>query len=436
MSRLHYVSAFVIVTGILFTVTTLADKPPLDKRVGGLLVSDQSLDGIYLTRDLNGDGDADDPDEVSEYFRMEPNSIPPGVTTLFQSENGPVFFADPEMDGVFRLQDLNHDCDAMDPNEFTPWFTSANAGGLQITVPGGVWEDADGAVYILNAGSVATPVDAIYRTVDLNGDGDAEDVDEGTVWMDIQTLVTDSAAFELVFMKDAAYWADSMGGGSDAIMRAEDLNGDGQIGTGEFNIFVDEASGFGIGIFSALATDGNSLYVIDLSGSPQTLFRLTDLNDSGTIDDSSEVEEVWDEACVPAGFDMSATFSMAIGPHKELAVTSNGTDTGNRDNIFRLVDLDGDGLYTSEGETIIWAQGNGEDTFVERARAVEYILAALGDVDGNGHVDLSDLASLLATYGLSDGDENYNPAADFDNDDTITLSDLAALLARYGHTCP
>lgn len=56
-----------------------------------------------------------------------------------------------------------------------------------------------------------------------------------------------------------------------------------------------------------------------------------------------------------------------------------------------------------------------------------------GDVDGDGDVDLTDLAELLATYGLCAGDAGYNDAADFVDDDCINLSDLAVLLANYGY---
>ncbi len=55
-----------------------------------------------------------------------------------------------------------------------------------------------------------------------------------------------------------------------------------------------------------------------------------------------------------------------------------------------------------------------------------------GDIDGDGDTDLSDLAELLAAYGTSVGDPNYNPDADFDSDGTVDLADLAVLLADYG----
>ncbi len=55
-----------------------------------------------------------------------------------------------------------------------------------------------------------------------------------------------------------------------------------------------------------------------------------------------------------------------------------------------------------------------------------------GDVDGDGDVDLEDLAALLAAYGTCLGDPTYNPDADLDGDDCVDLEDLAILLANYG----
>lgn len=58
--------------------------------------------------------------------------------------------------------------------------------------------------------------------------------------------------------------------------------------------------------------------------------------------------------------------------------------------------------------------------------------ATLGDADGDGDVDLSDLALLLSTFGLCGGDPGFLAAADFDASGCVELSDLATLLAGFG----
>jgi len=60
------------------------------------------------------------------------------------------------------------------------------------------------------------------------------------------------------------------------------------------------------------------------------------------------------------------------------------------------------------------------------------VLPVLGDLDGDGDVDLSDLATLLGAYGTCEGDPTYDPDADLDGSGCIDLADLAALLGNYG----
>jgi hypothetical protein len=60
-------------------------------------------------------------------------------------------------------------------------------------------------------------------------------------------------------------------------------------------------------------------------------------------------------------------------------------------------------------------------------------VSCLGDLNGDGRIDLSDLAQLLANYGMTSG-ATYEDG-DLDGDGDVDLADLAALLAHYGEDC-
>jgi hypothetical protein len=55
-----------------------------------------------------------------------------------------------------------------------------------------------------------------------------------------------------------------------------------------------------------------------------------------------------------------------------------------------------------------------------------------GDVNGDGAVDLTDLAMLLGAFGSCAGDPGFVSGADFDDSGCIDLADLSVLLGNFG----
>ncbi len=270
---------------------------------------------------------------------------------------------------------MNGDGDANDDGEARLWFSSANAGGLPFVTPNGVAEGADGALYLVNAGVIAGPVDdVVYRTVDLNGDGDANDAGEATVWLDLQTLDAKSSAFDINFAGDVAYVSDTNGTGPDTIYRIEDLDGDGVIEAGEAKVFISDSNAFGVQLDLTHAVQGDSVLTLELTagaGGLAHVYRLTDLNGSGDIDQAAEAVEVWNTGLLPAGFEYSVGFSIAAAENGDVAVTSNG-GAANQRNVVRLSDLNGDGDYLDAGETILAASNALDAEFGLRPRALAF----------------------------------------------------------------
>ena len=62
-----------------------------------------------------------------------------------------------------------------------------------------------------------------------------------------------------------------------------------------------------------------------------------------------------------------------------------------------------------------------------------YEFQCIGDIDGDGDVDIADLAQLLGSYNETSG-MTYNDG-DLDGDGDVDIVDLAELLGAYGDTC-
>ena len=365
-----------------------------------IVLGEQDSEAIYLLRDLNGDGDIKDAGERITYFddRNQSGLTRPitSVLDMFQTSKGLVYAGDNATDSVYQLRDRNGDGDANDTGEAKVWFSgTGNAEGFMLPTPNGLAEDAKGNVYVVNAGTASLPNDVIYKTTDLNKDGDANDAGEAKVWLDLKTINPSSSAFEINFSGSVAYVSDTTGADPDTIYRIVDKDKSGDIQSDEVNVFISDANPYGANPDFAFDVIGNKVYSFEFSaGGANRLFEYVDRNGSGTIDDAGEVREVWSAGLLPAGYTASAGPGMEASSDGTIYLTLNGAQAS-QDNLVRLIDVNGDGDFKDDGETVVLASRLDGDDWLSRPRPVET------------YNSLGKTTNLVEDQG-SRGDDNYD----------------------------
>lgn len=304
--------------------------------LSSFLVSDRTRDEIQLATDLNGDGNTNDAGEVKTFFGASSASslaAPAGnVFALGQTASGAVYAGDGGTDTVYRLQDRNRNGTADDAGEASVWFSgAANAAGYRLNTPNGIAEGPDGAIYVVKADTAGSPTgDWVYRTADLNGDGDANDAGEATRWLDLKALNAASSPFEIRFDGDAAYVIDSAGATPNTISRVRDHDGSGGIEGPEVSLFATDATTAAVFDFARDVGPGSAWTWQWLPANGlSSVFRLTDLDGSGTID-PSDTFEVWNTSPLDPMVTFLAGFGLALNEATgDILILSNaGADTG------------------------------------------------------------------------------------------------------------
>ncbi len=283
-------------------------------------VGDTALDRIIYINDIDGSGDLSAPGELAVYFDGTTGGNASGVrlarmTGLDLAFLGFVWASSTRdalgegEEAIYLLRDQNADGDANDSGEAQRFHQrpAAPAGTHSIST---LCLGVDNRVYFVDNGT--TPGRGVWRSTDLNGDGDADDAGETTLFWSPPTSAAAADWTGLDQDEDGAFHvADRLGR---QIWRIRDDNGNGLIDGLEARLFwtLDPAAQFtDIGV----ARSG-AVYVPD-SRANQRILQGVDLDASFDVD-PSEALVGYSDLVSPTDIDEAAGVAMDFHGHEEV----------------------------------------------------------------------------------------------------------------------
>lgn len=345
---MHRVTILVFITALAVTAQTLPFRTQ-----GDFYVADHGSrnEAIFRFQDRNQDGDVQDPGEQIIFFDLSgpgPNLTNMQALTVSPFD-GSVWVSGTTADKILRLEDRNGDGDANDAGEYRVFYDGT--GGIPISSVMALSFDGQGALYLLNSGLT----DNVIRLKDKNGDGDALDPGEATIFFDNSASGGPwlKSPADLVYYRGAFFLVDNTISPK-RIVRLQDLNQDGDaLDKGEARIWADPAAAGGSFVWNLAFEAGTpALYGIDiLTGN---VYRWQDLNNDGDALDAGEAKVFFDSANNASKVSLRVSFTIAGDPQGAFYVCNHTADT-----VYRLKDGNGDGDANDAGEVSVYVSNTG-----------------------------------------------------------------------------
>lgn len=334
----------------LLLLAALGLAPAATAQIPAFYVTDSGADSIWRCADLNNDGDLNDAGDVVAFYADTLGQVPFQTNVGIRSApDGSVFVTDSGEDSVFLLRDSNSDGDANDAGEAVRWFDGRAGGNLSGLLMGGpngiIRQTSSGAWFVANAG--ASLPDTLLRLVDANSDGDANDVGEATeYWSYPATPGGDSVPQAVeIGLDDNVYLLDAPSSGSNGkgVYRLVDLNADGDAKD------AGEIAPFFIPPFVAtpffwcleLGPDG-WFYTADTGN--EVVWRFRDLNADGDAQDAGESSAYWTVGAA------STLWDLAVASDGSIYLVEGQTTQ----RLWRIRDADANGVIGAGESTEIY----------------------------------------------------------------------------------
>jgi hypothetical protein len=323
-------------------------------RTDFVYVPDPGSDQVFRLVDLDLDGDFNDPGEVGVFYSDTLGAFPlTNCNGISVDGFGRVFVSDASEGNIYRMLDLDGDGSCHDAGETVIWFdgNGGAASGVQVGSPANLTVDQLGAVWVASSGDGAYPVDNIVRLFDANFDGDANDAGEAIEYYRPAPggASGDSLPQDVTVGFDGRlYMVDipSTAGFPKGVFRLSDDNFSGVIDQpGEATLFFQPLPQAANPFFWGLILDANGyFYMADTFN--ELIWRFRDSNNDGTVDPVNEANIYFQGAGASLIWRLAAA-----GDGSLLAAESE-----NPDRILRLKDSNNDGVVDPVTETtVLWS---------------------------------------------------------------------------------
>ena len=346
---------------------------------------------------------------------------PPWMALGNEAQGGQAYVVSEQIGGnVWRLEDINGDGDALDIGERTLW-------GDGFTGVRGLEADA-GTIYGVEEG-LADGLNQVVRLVDINGDGDALDIGERTIWADglddPRDVARDASGIWYVseFDDDLLWRLDDANGDDDVLdigektLFAEGVNGPQMILAQDGALIVAAEIGDQIHRLIDLNLDGDALDIgenLPITPSVDFILGLMDDGAGGFYFSSFSADIVYHAEDRNGDGDMldvaevltyaDPVFSLMDGPVGMAAYDGGGflLADSNNDQVKLVRDVNGDNDALDLGEVVLFATGINAP-----ADIVALTFGLPGDYNNDGTVDAADYVVWRKNDGTQGGYDTW-----------------------------
>jgi|GEM_PF-1343135 len=367
--------------GLGFAAPVLADKP-LDPDI--IFSSDPVLDRIYKFEDSNGDKLFDQPGETVVLYDSQVGSLAlPNPVCLTQSPDDVLYVGDADLDRILCLDDHNEDGDAYDTGAPTPTGDEAwvffdgtpggNAAGIVMERITSIAVTNLGQVWVSMANETVMGHDAIVLLTDLNADGDANDAGEALEYYRVapgQALAYSYPSSVRQGVDGKVYYVENGTGLLSGVYKLEDLDFSGSIdAVGESSLFFRPLAFPTAFDFVSIDQDSQEFWYL-LDNGNNIVFRAKDHDGNGAIQPASEATTYW---------------MLELGSNvQDIAVTLDGAlfvgDDRSNDRLLRAEDSTVDGNIDTGSETVV--------SYDDQVQAVNTDSFSGLTADFHGHADV------------------------------------------------